>query len=299
MGLGSGLSFRLLLYVLSRGGTFFFPGASAMDTLQTFNLYGVQGMLASPGGLSSILKFYETNSAFYSGFSVIISAGSPLHKSLSERVRARLSSNLIFFYGTSETAWVAAAPAHRVAEIPGAVGHLVPGVTVDIIDAEQRILSPGSEGSVRIRSDTTVEGYFGDAQQTRASFRDGYFHPGDLGYMTKDGMLVISGREKEVLNLGGDKMRPDAVEEILAAFQPVDQAAVFGMPNSLGVEELWALIVPNSPLNEKALRAHCEQRLPPSFWPVRFVTVDRLPRNENGKIERHRLRDFAMTSGTP
>jgi acyl-coenzyme A synthetase/AMP-(fatty) acid ligase len=297
MGLGSGLSFRLLLYVLSRGGTFFFPGASAMDTLQTFNLYGVQGMLASPGGLSSILKFYETNGAFHSGFKVLISAGSPLHKSLSERVRARLSSNLILFYGTSETAWVAAAPAHKVAEIPGAVGHVVPGVTVDIIDAEQRILPPGAEGAVRIRSDTAVDGYFGDAGQTRASFRGGYFHPGDLGYMTKDGMLVISGREKDVLNLGGDKMQPEAVEEVIAAFKPVDQAAVFGMPNSLGVDELWALIVPNSPLNEKALRTHCEQGLPPSFWPVRFVTVDRLPRNENGKIERHRLRDCAMTSG--
>src|ERR1700704_5155089 len=61
MGFGSGLSFRLLLYVLSRGGTFFFPGATAMDTLQTFNLYGVQGVLASPGGLSGVLKFYETN----------------------------------------------------------------------------------------------------------------------------------------------------------------------------------------------------------------------------------------------
>ena len=294
MGLGSGLSFRLLLYVLSRGGTFFFPGATAMDTLQTFNLYGVEGMLASPGGLGGVLNFYETNPAFHSGFRVVISAGSPLHKSLSERVRARLSSNLIFFYGTSETATVAAAPAHMLAERPGAVGHVMPGVTVEIVDAEQRLLPPGAEGAVRIRSATTVEGYVGDAEQTSTSFHGRYFRPGDLGYLTEDGMLVISGREKDVLNLGGEKIKPETVEEAIAAFQSVDQVAVLGMPNSLGIDELWVLIVSSSPLDEKALRAHCEQRLPPSCRPTRILAIDRLPRNENGKIERHRLRDVAI-----
>jgi acyl-coenzyme A synthetase/AMP-(fatty) acid ligase len=296
MGFGSGLSFRLLLYVLSRGGTFFFPGATAMDTLQTFNLYGVEGMLASPGGLSGVLKFYETNPAFHSGFKVIISAGSPLHKSLSERVRARLSSNLIFFYGTSETATVASAPAHMVAEIPGAVGHVMPGVSVEIVDAGQKLLPPGSEGVIRIRSATTVAGYFGDTEQAGTSFQDGYFRTGDLGYLTPDGVLVISGREKDVLNLGGEKIRPEMVEEVLAGFKAVAQVAVLAMPNNLGVDELWLLIVSSSPLDSRALRSYCEARLPPSCWPTQILTVDRLPRNENGKIERHRLRDVAMAA---
>jgi acyl-coenzyme A synthetase/AMP-(fatty) acid ligase len=285
----------LLLYVLSRGGTFFFPGATPMDSLQTFNLYGVQGLLASPGGLSGIVKFYEANSAFRSSFNVIISAGSPLHRSLSERVRARLTPNLIFFYGTSETATVAAAPAHVVADIPGGVGFVMPGVSVDIVDADQRVLPPGAEGAIRIHSANTVAGYLGDPEQTRLSFRDGYFQPGDIG-MIKDGMLIVSGRENEVLNLGGDKMKPETVEDVLAGFNGVDQAAVVAMPNNLGVDELWMLIVPNAALDNKALRAHCEQRLPPSYWPARIMTVEQLPRTPNGKIERHRLKDFALAS---
>jgi acyl-CoA synthetase (AMP-forming)/AMP-acid ligase II len=134
-----------------------------------------------------------------------------------------------------------------------------------------------------------VDGYFGDPEQTRASFRDGYFHPGDLGYLSQDGMLVISGREKEVLNLGGAKIRPQLVEDVLCSFGSVDQAAAFSMPNGLGVDELWALIVPRSPLDEPALAAYCQQRLAPPFCPVRFVTVDQLPRNQNGKIDRPRL----------
>jgi long-chain acyl-CoA synthetase len=95
------------------------------------------------------------------------------------------------------------------------------------------------------------------------------------------------------LNLGGVKIRPQLVEDILTAFGSVDQAAVLGVPNSLGVDELWALIVPRSPLDVSALQAHCQQRLSPLFCPVRFVTVDQLPRNENGKVDRHRLQDFA------
>lgn len=106
-------------------------------------------------------------------------------------------------------------------------------------------------------------------------------------------MLVISGREKEVLNLGGAKVRPQIVEQILTAFNSIDEAAVFAVPDSLGVDELWALIVSGPLLDAKALRAHCEQSLAPAFCPVRFAAVDRLPRNHAGKLERHRLRDFA------
>jgi acyl-coenzyme A synthetase/AMP-(fatty) acid ligase len=297
MGLGQAAAFDLLLYFLTRGGTFFFPGADAMDSLQTFELYRVQGLFASPGALSGILKFYETNSAFRSGFEVILTAGSPLPKSLSERVRARLGSNLVVVYGTSETATVAAAPAHAVADIPGGVGHVMPGVTVEIVDGSQQVLPPGREGALRIRSSTMADGYLGDPEQTRASFRDGSYYPGDLGTMTQDGMLVISGRATEVLNLGGAKTRPQLVEDILSSFASVDQAAVIGVPNSLGIDELWALIVPRSPLDIVALRAHCQQRLPPLFCPVRFVTVDQLPRNENGKIDRPRLMELALAPG--
>ena len=70
-------------------------------------------------------------------------------------------------------------------------------------------------------------------------------------------MLVLSGRDKEVLNLGGMKLRPQLVEDVLAAFPAVEQAAVVGVPDGLGVDELWALIVPRAPLDEPALRAHC------------------------------------------
>lgn len=293
MGLGQAASFDLLLHFLSGGGVFFFPGASPMDSLQTFDLYKVQGLFASPGALSGILKFYEANTAFRSGFEVILTAGSPLSKSLSERVRARLGSNLVVVYGTSETATVAAAPAHTIADMPGAVGRVMPGVTVEIVDGSRRLPSPGQKGSLRVHSPTMVAEYVGDPELTRATFRDGFYYPGDVGHLTADGVLVISGREKEVLNLGGAKIQPELVEDVLAAFAAVDQAGVVAVPDALGLDELWALIVARAPLDAEALASHCRGRLALPFCPARFIRVEALPRNANGKLDRSRLLELA------
>ena len=177
LGLPSSVGFRHLLYILSRGGTIFFPGATPMDTLQTFELYRVQGLIASPGGLSGFLKFYEENSDFHCSFEIIIATGSPLSKQLSERVRARLCSQLVYYYGTTETGTVSSAPAHALTDIPGAVGYVTPGVTVDIVDGDGRVLPVGTEGALRIRSPMNVDRYLDDPALSQIAFRDGCFTP--------------------------------------------------------------------------------------------------------------------------
>jgi acyl-CoA synthetase (AMP-forming)/AMP-acid ligase II len=288
-GLGSSGGFRHILYVLSRGGTMFFPGASPMETLQTFELYNVQGLIASPGGLSGFLKFYDANSDFRCGFKIIISAGSPLHDSLSERVRARMCSDLIFYYGTTETSTISSAPAHALRGTAGAVGYIAPDVSVQIVDENGAMLEPGREGSVRVRTPVSVDGYLDDFGQTEMPLEDRHFDTGDTGYVTPEKMLVITGRKKEVLNLGGDKVSPRIIEEALTAFYGVREAVAFTAPNDLGIDEVWALVVYNGTLDEEGLRKHCQEKLAQTHVPVRFISVAELPRNENGKPDRARL----------
>ena len=297
LGLPSSVGFRHLLYILSRGGTMFFPGATPMDTLQTFQLYGVQGLIASPGGLSGFLKFYEENSTFHCGFQIIIATGSPLPRQLSDRVRARLCSQLVYYYGTTETGTVSSAPAHALTAIPGAVGYVAPGVTVEIVDSEGRLLPANQEGPLRIRSPMNVDRYLDDPALSQVAFRDGCFYTGDTGYLMGDGMLVVTGREKDILNLGGDKVRPQSIEDVLTAFEGVSQAAAFTMPNRVGIDEVWAMIVASRQIDEAAVLAHCRRHLPSLCVPERIISVERLPRNENGKIERHRLANLAPRNG--
>ena len=92
-------------------------------------------------------------------------------------------------------------------------------------------------------------------------FRDGWFYPGDYGYVADDGLLVITGRQETRLNLGGDKVNPETVENVLAAFPGVSDAAVLTIPNALGIEEIYALIKSQSLLDEGALRTYCQARL--------------------------------------
>jgi acyl-CoA synthetase (AMP-forming)/AMP-acid ligase II len=254
------------------------------------NVRAVQGagLIASPGGLSGFLRFYEDNADFRSGFQVIISAGRPLPKSLSERVRARLCSNLIFYYGTTETSTVSSAPAHALTGVAGAAGYIAPDVSVRVVDDNGTIFEPGREGSVLVRTPVSVHGYFEELAETETPFRDGYFDTGDIGYVTPEKMLVITGRKKEILNLGGDKVSPRLIEETLTDHDGVREALAFSVPSELGVDEVWALVVPTDSLEEEALQKHCGKsslrrkfRFASSTWPncpalrtARSIAVD-------------------------
>jgi acyl-CoA synthetase (AMP-forming)/AMP-acid ligase II len=266
-----------------------------METLQTFALYKVQGLIASPGGLSGFLTIYDTNRDFPCSFDIILTAGSPLPDQLSQQVRSRMCSNLIFYYGTTETSTIASAPAHALTGLAGAVGYVTPDVSVQIIDEHGDGVPANREGSVRVRTPVSVKGYLDDPQQAGPAFRDGYFDTGDIGYLTDENMLVISGRKKEVFNLGGDKISPRIIEDALRAFYGIRDAAVLSVANGHGIDEVWAVIVPHGRLNEEALQKHCRERLAQTHVPVRFINVADIPRNANGKVDRSRLN--AMVEG--
>ncbi len=295
LGIGTAPGFRYMLYMLWKGGAIYFYGEDPESTLQAFDLHKIQNMVASPHGLAEYVKFYDTHSAFQCGFDHIISSGGLLSKQLAERIRARMCANLFSSYGATEAGTVAFAPAQLIAGIPGAVGYIVPGVSVEIVNDSDQIYPIGKEGVVRIRSPNLVDGYMGSPEQSAKSFRHGCFYPGDIGYLTTDRMLVISGREETRLNLGGDKVNPEIIEEAIISFGSIQEAAVFSTPNELGIEEVFAVIVSPASVDGAELRAHCEKTLPDAFVPVRFIPVDRLPRSEMGKIERHLLPELAKS----
>jgi acyl-CoA synthetase (AMP-forming)/AMP-acid ligase II len=287
-GLGTAIGFLFWLYTLAKGGTAVVRGPDAVETMQAFILYQVQAMVASPAALAEFVGYYESAPSLTAALDVVLSVGGMLQRSLSERVRARICSNLIACYGSTEANIVATAPAHAIAETPGAVGTITPGVTVGIVDGSGRPLPAGAEGLVRITGRFTVDGYRGDADESQDAFRDGWFYPGDIGRLTAEGLLVLTGRDKAVLNLGGDKVSPERIEQVLASVAGVQEVAAFTVPNAAGVSELVAAVVMPA-FDAQALRRHCERELPAAFVPVRFVPVADIPRNEMGKIDRRRL----------
>jgi acyl-CoA synthetase (AMP-forming)/AMP-acid ligase II len=204
---------------------------------------------------------------------------------------------MIFYYGTTETSTISSAPAHALTGTTGAVGHVAPDVSVRIVDETGAPLPSGYEGIVLVRTPVSVTGYLETMGQSETAFRDGHFDTGDIGFLTRDRMLVITGRKKEVLNLGGDKVSPQIIEDAIAAFMGIREAGAFSMPNEVGVEEVWSFIVHGEAIDKEALHKHCRERLTRTHVPVRFISVPALPRNANGKLQRQRLAPMAQELG--
>jgi acyl-CoA synthetase (AMP-forming)/AMP-acid ligase II len=288
LALTTSLGFQLLIALLWRGGAMFLTG-EPQATVNAFPIYGVQCALVAPGGLMDFLEAVEKRPQYQCGFKAIWTGGSSVPTALSERARMRLCADLTIAYGSTEATMVASMPAQFAAGIPGAAGYVFPGIAVQIVDDAGSPLPTGKEGIVQIKSRFGATEYLGDPEETARVFHDGWFRPGDLGYVTRHNMLVISGRSWSVLNVGGEKVNPERVEEILSAHPSVAQAAVLAMPNAMGVDEIWALIVPRSFLSADVLRNYCASMLLNKFAPAHFISVSEIPRNETGKIDRRKL----------
>jgi acyl-coenzyme A synthetase/AMP-(fatty) acid ligase len=294
MGLAAALGYQFLTHVLGRGGTIFFVGDSVENTLRAFEIFRIEAMLATPTTLAQLLAACDQHPSIEVHVDTILSGGSLLPASLSERVRPRLCSHLITGYGATETAMSATAPAHRIAHIPGAAGYVTPGMRIEIVDEMDRAVPAGVEGIVRISSEFGVDRYIDDPIESALVFRDGWFYPGDLGSLTGDNLLVISGRQNDVLNAGGGKMAAEKVEAALLAYKGVREAAVFMATSKAGVEEVWAAVVYNEKIDAENLRAHCRQLMPWVFVPTHIVPLARLPINATGKVDRKRLKDDVL-----
>jgi acyl-CoA synthetase (AMP-forming)/AMP-acid ligase II len=294
LGLTTSLGFQLLISTLSRGGAMFMPG-EAQQTVSALPIYKVQGMIAPPSGVMNFLQAIEKRPQYECGFEAIWTGGSSVPATLAERARMRICANLTIAYGSTEATMVASMPAQFAAGVPGAVGYVFPGINVEIVDDSGTSLPAGKEGIVRISSRFGATEYLGDPEETARVFRNGWFHPGDLGYLTNDNMLVITGRSKTILNVGGEKLSPENLEELLSSHPSVAQSAVFTVPNEFGVDEVRALVVPRSYVNVEALRAYCATKVISKFVPSDIILVKEIPRNATGKIDRQKLPALAKS----
>ena len=198
MPISSALGIQFLFYTLWRGGLAVFPGPDFASTLRVIEDYKVQCVASSPGGLENMLRWFETIPEYQSNIEIVLTTGDVLSRTLSDRVRARICSQVFVVYGSTETNMSASAHAREVDGAPGAVGFVTPGVKIQILDEAGGIVPVGQIGRVRIRSDFAVDGYFGNPEASELAFRDGWFYPGDLGMLNSENMLFITGRQEAV-----------------------------------------------------------------------------------------------------
>jgi len=186
-------------------------------------------------------------------------------------------------YGMSETA--AQLATHAPTDGPwreGLVGRPMPGHEIRI----------GDDGRIRLRGPQVMLGYL----KGGGADADGWLTTGDLGYLTADGRLTVTGRADDMLVSGGRNVHPLEVESCLAACPGVRDVAVTGRPDPIWGDLVVALIV--GPAEPAALLAHARQHLPTAAVPRQLLFLERLPRNPTGKLERAALRRLAAEAGS-
>ena len=178
-------------------------------------------------------------------------------------------------------------PLPPAARKPGSVGPSA-GPEVAILDDQGQTLATGGEGEIAIRGANVTAGYVNNPEANANAFHGDWFRTGDQGVMDADGYVRITGRLKEIINRGGEKVAPLEVDEALLAHDAVQQACTFAMPHAkLGEEVAAAIVVADgAAVTEAELKAFVARRLADFKAPRRFAFVDEIPKGPTGKIQR-------------
>jgi len=270
------------LLVLHGGGAVVHHPSGASEMRRWFARSGVNHLIASPVTLHKLLQALPGR--IENTLETIEVGGGALSRTVYDEVCARLCANIWMGYGFTECGPVAAAPMQEVQARMGGVGYACPGVALRVVGENGEALPPGEEGLLGVRSESSAQGYLDSPAAQAAVFRDGWVHPGDRAILEPDGYLRILGRADDVINLGGVKILPQAIEEVMLALGDVQEAAVFAVERG-ALPVLCAAVVPSATMNAEAYHQRCRARLG-TRTPVVIMHLAELPRNEMGKVRR-------------
>jgi acyl-CoA synthetase (AMP-forming)/AMP-acid ligase II len=190
-------------------------------------------------------------------------------------------------YGMTETTHQATSQPLRGPVKPGSVGRAT-GVDLRVADQDGRMCPAGTVGEVWVHGPTVARGYLANPAGTARNFAGGWFRTGDLGSVDDDGYLFITGRIKNIINRGGEKISPEHVEAILAGCNGVTEAAVFAIPDATYGEGVGAVVVvsENENIGPETILQDCRSKLSPFEVPERLEVVAALPHTAKGAIDR-------------
>jgi len=218
---------------------------------------------------------------------LIRSSSASLPGPVMEAMEATFACPLVESYGMTEAAHQMASNPLRGKRKPGAVG-LPAGPELRIMTDEGEFLPQGEIGEVVIRGPNVTAGYEANPEANKKAFANGWFRTGDQGMLDADGYLQLTGRLKELINRGGEKVSPLEVDGVLSAHPGVAQALTFAIPHSKLGEEVGAAVVlrEGMELTERELRDFAAKYLADFKVPRKVIFVPEIPKGATGKLMR-------------
>jgi acyl-CoA synthetase (AMP-forming)/AMP-acid ligase II len=276
------------LSTLSSGGSVIVPPRfSASEFWKLFREHRATWYSAVPTIHEILLARADSDGAPDRGPRFIRSCSAALAPAILGKLENRFGAPVLEAYGMTEAAHqVASNPLPPLPHKPGTVG---PGPGISVIDKTGRHLAANTAGEVVVRGPNVMRGYRNNPEANAGAFIDGWFRTGDIGAIDSDGYLALTGRIKELINRGGEKISPAKVEDVLLEHPAVAEAAVFGVPDPKYGEEVSAAVVLRAAASAEELQRYCRTHLADFEIPRQIHLVSALPKNAMGKVLRHEL----------
>ena len=227
-----------------------------------------------------------------------MSGGSALPPAVRKKFMSLTGGNLVEGYGLSETSPVTHVnPLTRGVVKDGSIGPPFSGTDARVVDLDdsRRVLNLGEVGELEVKGPQVMKGYWKHEEETNDVLRDGWFLTGDIAKMDQDGYFYIVDRKKDMINVGGFKVYPREVEDVLFEHPDVREAGVVGIPDDFSGEAVKAFVVlkdPSKKVSEEEVIDFCQKRLSKFKAPKKVEFVQELPKTLIGKVLRRKLREL-------
>ena len=198
-------------------------------------------------------------------------------------------TKLIIMYGATEAAArLTYLPPESLRSKIDSIGKAIPGVTLNILSPEGMPFGPGEVGELVARGDNIMLGYYRDKEGTNKVLDPHGYHTGDLGYIDEDGFLFVTGRKDDQVKVGGHRINPREVEDVIVASGCAMECTVFSIADVYLGSKLVGMVVPIPKLTGIAerIQEYCHQRLPKYKIPDPLLIVDSIPKTGSGKPDR-------------
>ena len=243
-----------------------------------------------------MLQHPDMNKYDLSSLRTMALAGAPLPVEVAHQIIEKMGCYMTSAYGMTETAVSNITSLDDPVEIVcSTVGKPQPGMEHKVVDKNRRIVPIGEEGEACAKGQNVCIGYFKDPKRTAEVIDDrGWIYSGDLAKMDEHGNLIIVGRIKDVIVRGGENISPTEIEDILYAYDKIEQVAVIGVPDDRLGEGTCACIIPKKgqTFTYDEMKAHFKDKVARFKIPDRIEFMDEFPETPSGKIRKVELREI-------
>ncbi|MGD8813855.1 MAG: class I adenylate-forming enzyme family protein [Anaerolineales bacterium] len=275
------------------------PRFNPVQSLKLIEKERVSILIGVPLSYMTMLRVQDFERFKLSSLLICATGAAPCPPELAREIQQKFGCAVHVGFGMTELGGGIAATMLEDSPILQAetVGKAMPGMDIMIVDEQKQPLPRGEIGVLACRTDSMMLGYYGNQERDiETPKEDGFFYTGDLAVMDENGYIRIVGRKKDMIIRGGQNIHPARIENVLIEMPEINDAAIVGIPDAMGIERVWAFIIfeRGRSLEKSKIMAQCRECLEVYEVPEKVQIVENFPRTSTGKAQKFKLRQIAL-----